>query len=227
MMKTSGIYHLCLALWPDPMLFVGEQQAAGNELVHFIIKVWHKIQEFASAVGLPVEFVGPEREKKDDFIAACVADLGAHLSASSAIIHVARTRFQTSSQATVQAMQDGELLPKPRGRKKGKPMHIFDTESYFDSVALAIPALSVLVTILRKGTNATEAAVERMFSSEAIIHDKLRNSTRVGKTENVMRVRWNFEPLKEIFVALGLPTDLPDVEEDEDENEQDDQEVLG
>ena len=72
-------------------------------------------------------------------------------------------------------------------------------------------------------TCAAEAAAERTFSSEAIIHDKIRNSMDPELTSKILKVRW----IKQISIRTGLTTEQKlngiyndtfddDVEEEED-----------
>ena len=51
---------------------------------------------------------------------------------------------------------------------------------------------------------ATEAAVERLFSTEAITHDKIKNRLRAATVEGVLKVRWNLEPVGKLAHRLQL-----------------------
>ena len=51
---------------------------------------------------------------------------------------------------------------------------------------------------------AAEAAAERTLSSEAIIHDKIRNSMDPELTSKFLKVRWK---IKQISIRTGLTTE--------------------
>ena len=99
-------------------------------------------------------------------------------------------------------------------------------DTYWNIVGLEVAELYVLYRVMAK-TCAAEAATERTFSSDAIIHDKIRNSMDPELTSKILKVRWNFEKIKQISIRTGLTTEEElngiyndtfddDVEEEED-----------
>ena len=74
---------------------------------------------------------------------------------------------------------------------------------------------------------ASEAATERVFSSEAIVHSDLRNRMDPDTARAIMKVRWNFEKLaiysarNRLALAHSQMLDVnmpPDSEESEKED---------
>jgi hypothetical protein len=53
---------------------------------------------------------------------------------------------------------------------------------------------------------ATEAATERMFSHEAIMHDRMRNSLKPDVVEAVIKVRVNYERTADVVHCTGINT---------------------
>ena len=99
--------------------------------------------------------------------------------------------------------------------RKKKSEHldgIFNVDRYWNMVALEVPELFAIYRVLRASC-ATEASCERMFSSEAAIHDDLRNSLSVKTMESVMKIRWNVEPVKALAVRTSNVRDSVFIDE--------------
>ena len=107
-------------------------------------------------------------------------------------------------------MIKGSRIPK-RKTLSAKQIEVFSTDAYWRTVNVTMPALSVIVRIATAAC-ATEAATERTFSSEAIIHSKLRNRLATEKVNNRGKIRWNFEKIGALAVAADeLDADLKEI----------------
>ena len=86
----------------------------------------------------------------------------------------------------------------PSRKKKTDKMHVFDIATHWNVVALEMPKLFVLY----KGCHAfaTEAATERAFSSQAIVHYEVRNLPSPTIANCLLKIRWNWEKVKQLQI---------------------------
>ena len=152
-----------------------------------------------ASIGLPQEYVdsGP-----NSFIIASKSQLTKHLTAGTHTILLAQQHFDTYSHTVAENLRGGQRLPK-RKKKSEKQFSVFNLDTYWNIVGLEVAELYVLMA----KTCAAEAATERTFSSEAIIHDMIRNSMDPELTSKILKVRWNFEKIKQISIRTGLTTE--------------------
>jgi len=87
-------------------------------------------------------------------------------------------------------------------------------EEYWGANVRDLPALFVVANILLK-CSASEAEVERLFSSEALIHSKNRNRMSNESAFQHLFVRWNYDTIAEnVDITSESEFDDPsDVEE--------------
>ncbi len=70
---------------------------------------------------------------------------------------------------------------------------VFNCEAYWKVLYDKLPELSVVVRV-GFASCATEAATERTFSSEGIMHNSLRNRLSNDLVQSLLKIRWNYEP---------------------------------
>ena len=68
---------------------------------------------------------------------------------------------------------------------------MFKVKRYWTAAAIYWQELGVVATIALRAC-ATQAATERTFSHEALVHTTLRNRMENDMTQSLGRVRWNF-----------------------------------
>jgi hypothetical protein len=132
-----------------------------------------------------------DAERLDDFKAACTVQLSLHVGNVPCPAEVAgmKARFQRSSAAMNEQLETGTVQPVRSGKTKDKS--VFQVKRYWTAAAIYWPELGVVATIALAAC-ATQAATERTFSHEALVHTKLRNRMENDMTQSLGRVRWNF-----------------------------------
>jgi hypothetical protein len=110
--------------------------------------------------------------------------------------------FKVASTKIEATLRGGTHLPK-RKRRADSEEPVFNTARYWDALTLKMPELSLVV---RVGTAAcaTEAATDRMFSHEAIMHDRIKNKLKPNVVEAVIKVRVNYERIADIVHRTGV-----------------------
>jgi hypothetical protein len=207
MMESSGVFFLCLALWPDAELTLEQHQYAFANLKFLIDKQFSKWVEYRDAVGLPHAFF---TMRPDDFLLLARSDLTRHIHCTEDITRAARLRFRDQSTAIMERLRGGEKIPRPTkwSDQNGK---VYNVNEYWQAIGGDLPALYFVYRIM-SNCCATEAATERVFSLESRIHNTLRNSMSPELLRALMHVRWNYEPVMRVLKRLHP------VEADEDED---------
>ena len=83
------------------------------------------------------------------------------------------------------------MMPLPSGKRKRIGLTSDTVSKYWDIVGPDVPCIFFIFQLLSKCA-ATEAAAERLFSSEAVIHTDLRNQLAPGLTEALVKIRRNY-----------------------------------
>ena len=178
------------------------------------MRQWKKWQKFADIVGLPQEYrtsdPQTDDEKQTNFILSCRSDLMKHVTTGDTAIRTARAHFLRDSKTAEEKLKHCDKLPKP---SKDSKAHAFNLKAYWESIGADIPALFVLYYVL-SCCAASEAGVERFFSTEGLFHDDVRSSISPVITKTVIRTRWNHDLVKRQYVR-EFPMDVQDVEFDE------------
>ncbi|KAL5516429.1 hypothetical protein EMCRGX_G001757 [Ephydatia muelleri] len=214
LMEESGVFHLCLILWPETVNLPNLQRYANREIEFLVMRQWKKWQKFADIVGLPQEYrtsdPQTDDEKQTNFIFSCRSDLMKHVTTGDTAIRTARAHFLRESKIAEEKLKHCDKLPKP---SKDSKAHAFNLKAYWESIGADIPALFVLYYVL-SCCAASEAGVERFFSTEGLFHDDVRSSISPVITKAVIRTRWNHDLVKRQYVR-EFPMDVQDVEFDE------------
>jgi len=197
-MHSSSVYSLCLALWPTPSLTVVENKQAFKELSSLISCQYNMLVMYREAVCLPFNY---DEKTKDSFFLEAHANLTLHLQPDVAEITLAKKYFKQVSEKAEHGLREGERFPR-----KSASTPICNIAKYWQSVAIDMPALSVIVWVLTKCA-ATEAGAERFFSTEAAVHGKLRNRLRFDLVKAILKIHWNWDAL------FGVADEEEDVEE--------------
>ena len=75
LMEESGVFPLCLILWPETVHLPNLQRYGNREIEFLVMRQWKKWQKFADVVGLPQEYCASdpqtEDEKQTNFILSC------------------------------------------------------------------------------------------------------------------------------------------------------------
>lgn len=150
-------------------------------MVGLVNKQWDQWMDSSKFVGIPREF--QNQEAKPNFILEVSRELTKHLVGSSDLIAQAKKRFADSSLTLENEYMEGKRFPRPGAETHLK---LFNLDLYWDTVALELPSLYFLFRILSK-CPCTEAAAERFFSSEAVIHSKVRNRLDPDTVRSLMR----------------------------------------
>ena len=214
LMEESGVFHLCLILWPETVNLPNLQRYANREIEFLVMRQWKKWQKFADIVGLPQEYrtsdPQTDDEKQTNFILSCRSDLMKHVTTGDTAIRTARAHFLRESKIAEEKLKHCDKLPKP---SKDSKAHAFNLKAYWESIGADIPALFVLYYVL-SCCAASEAGVERFFSTEGLFHNDVRSSISPVITKAVIRTRWNHDLVKRQYVR-EFPMDVQDVEFDE------------
>eukprot|EP00731_Ephydatia_muelleri_P024533 Em0016g804a len=207
LMEESGVFHLCLILWPEAVNLPNLQRYANREIEFLVMRQWKKWQKFADIVGLPQEYrtsdPQTDDEKQTNFILSCRSDLMKHVTTGDTAIRTARAHFLRESK-----IAEEKLKPS-----KDSKAHAFNLKAYWESIGADIPALYVLYYVL-SCCAASEAGVEWFFSTEGLFHDDVRSSISPVITKAVICTRWNHDLVKRQYVR-EFPMDVQDVEFDE------------
>ena len=205
---------MCLILWPETVNLPNLQRYANREIEFLVMRQWKKWQKFADIVGLPQEYrtsdPQTDDEKQTNFILSCRSDLMKHVTTGDTAIRTARAHFLRDSKTAEEKLKHCDKLPKP---SKDSKAHAFNHKAYWESIGADIPALFVLYYVL-SCCAASEAGVERFFSTEGLFHDDVRSSISPVITIAVIRTRWNHDLVKRQYVR-EFPMDVQDVEFDE------------
>ena len=190
------------------------QRYANREIEFLVMRQWKKWQKFADIVGLPQEYrtsdPQTDDEKQTNFILSCRSDLMKHVTTGDTAIRTARAHYLRESKIAEEKLKHCDKLPKP---SKDSKAHAFNLKAYWESIGADIPALFVLYYVL-SCCAASEAGVERLFSTEGLFHDDVRSSISPVITKAVIRTRWNHDLVKRQYVR-EFPMDVQDVEFDE------------
>ncbi|KAL5475945.1 hypothetical protein EMCRGX_G025825 [Ephydatia muelleri] len=189
-------------------------KSANREIEFLVMRQWKKWQKFADIVGLPQEYrtsdPQTDDEKQTNFILSCRSDLMKHVTTGDTAIRTARAHFLRESKIAEEKLKHCDKLPKP---SKDSKAHAFNLKAYWESIGADIPALFVLYYVL-SCCAASEAGVERFFSTEGLFHDDVRSSISPVITKAVIRTRWNHDLVKRQYVR-EFPMDVQDVENQE------------
>lgn len=207
-MELSGVFYLSLALWPKVLLTIRDKQRAFSELNGLIAKQYEKWVEFRELVTLPLEYGLNNRQS---FLIDCRAELQNYISSGSPSMRVSTAYFVEQSNELIEILRAGRRLPKPYSRGRKYDGSIYNLEHHWNAIAVEIPALAVVYRVLSHCA-ATEAAAERFFSSEAIIHSRIRNRMDPDLIKNIMYVRWNHELVKRCFLVIHQTEELEEVD---------------
>lgn len=178
-MASSGVYHISFALFPGQDLEDEFITAASDELAALVKKQYPHWVRFRTATKLSHKFTITDEE---EFLEQAKAGLIIHLKGDK--LQSARTIFKRKFEEHLQELESGAV----RGNK------LFSLDSYWDSATVDCPALSVVVRTLQK-CSASEAAIERFFSLEAILRSSLRNSLSLEVVENMLFIKQNYNAL--------------------------------
>jgi hypothetical protein len=184
LLKTSGIYHLSLVLWPQPLpIALDCHLEACTELETYVRKCWAQWQAKRHVMGLAQRYWCDTQNAQDmaakleQFITKAQEELTEHLvMPATPTVSRAKATFQTRSQVVAARLIAGERVVK-RGRvdvdldDDRDSVHV---HGYWAAVTSCVPALALIARTLL-ACCATEAAVERLFSKEGFIHDSYRN----------------------------------------------------
>ncbi|KAL5479611.1 hypothetical protein EMCRGX_G023158 [Ephydatia muelleri] len=199
---------------PETVNLPNLQRYANREIEFVVMRQWKKWQKFADIVGLPQEYrtsdPQTDDEKQTNFILSCRSDLMKHVTTGDTAIRTARAHFLRESKIAEEKLKHCDKLPKP---SKDSKAHAFNLKAYWESIGADIPALFVLYYVL-SCCAASEAGVERFFSTEGLFHDDVRSSISPVITKAVIRTRWNHDLVKRQYVR-EFPMDVQDVEFDE------------
>ena len=196
---------------------LGDRGKIVDELKFLVEKQWDEWQRFPRAIALPREYVGDNAKSKEEFILRVTAQLNVHIAGSSPTLTLAQDAFKKSATKVRGLMYLGE--PLPSRKKKTERSNVFNIADYWNVVALELPELFVIYSV---GCHAcaTEAATERAFSSEGIAHDALRNLLAPSVVNSILKIRWNFEKVKQLQIRPGRASaeaiDYEDVVSDEE-----------
>lgn len=171
---SSGVHHLCRAMWPSANLTAAVQKLAFSELEKLVDKQYLMWIKFRSSVNLPDKY---NAENKNTFLLDARADLYQHLQPASNLIRTAKQLFEEET-------SDKNLLnlgPK--------------VEEYWRHSAYDFRSLSVIYTVLA-ACPATEASAERFFSYEKIVHSELRNRMNPDLVNAILTVKCNEQSSK-------------------------------
>jgi hypothetical protein len=207
MMESSGVFYLCLALWPDPELTLQHHQYAFSNLKYLLEKQYVKWGEYRDAVSLPHAFATMTVQ---DFLLHARSDLTRHINCTDDVTRAARLQFRTLSTATMERLRGGEKMPLPR-KWSDQTCRVYNVDQYWQAVGGDLPAIYFVYRIL-SNCCATEAATERVFSLESRIHNTLRNRMSPDLLQALMHVRWNYEPLMRVVQRLA-PVEVDDDED--------------
>ena len=203
LMEESGVFHLCLILWPETVNLPNLQRYANREIEFLVMRQWKKWQKFADIVGLPQGYrtsdPQTDDEKRTNFIHSCRSDLMKHVTTGDTAIHTARAHFLRESKIAEEKLKHCDKLPKP---SKDSKAHAFNLKAYWESIGANIPALFVLYYVL-SCCAASEAGVERFFSTKGLFHDDVRSS--ISPVHDLVKRQYVRE----------FPMDVQDVEFDE------------
>ena len=171
---------------------------------------WSFYQKFPDYFKLPVEYLGGEPHV---FIMKAKAQLNEHFEGGE--------HFLTSQKGFEES--EAQMGRRPLGEQTGSsPTWMVDpdlcVESYWGSVASVCPELRVVVRVMQV-IAASEAIVERVFSYEGILHDKLHNRLDPAYTEARVKL-WGNYGLEQIVKARAAPLVLESDSEEEEEEEE-------
>lgn len=102
------------------------------------------------------------------------------------LITLAKQRFITESDKIVNALREGELQPTLNTKI---PIH--DVERYWATISPVLAVIHTVYAVLSE-SKASEAAVERMFKLEAVVHSQSRAKLGLELAHGVCNVRWNY-----------------------------------
>lgn len=178
-MLSSTVYHLALVLFSGLTHSLEVQQKASEELEELVQRQYPQWVRFRKATKLPPDFTATTEE---EFLLHAKSDLTCHLVGDKT--KAARKLFKYEYETKIKKLSEGCDV-------EGK---IFSLREYWNTISLDCPAIAVVVRVLQR-CSASEAAIERFFSLEAIIHSKIRNSLAFETIENMMMVKQNYESL--------------------------------
>jgi hypothetical protein len=190
LVKSCGVSVLALALWPTPKLTNDECIEANKELLWLINKQFGIWQQHASSLCLPDEYV--IGDKANEFFLAAVADLAKHANKTEELMKFAADSFTEKCNRLEHEYEHGEKVPLPNRGKQTPDDGIVNL--YWLQVCACVPSLYFVYRML-SSCAATEAASERMFSAEAIVHSSERNRLNPEVTAHLVKIRRNFEVL--------------------------------
>ena len=178
------------------------------ELEGLVKRQWDFYRKNPDLFLLPEEYL--EEEEPMVFIMKARAQLNDHFEGGNNF-RVCQQAFETNA---------SRLREERRNSNGVSGEYVIDTLSvgtYWSSVASGCPELRVVVRVL-ESLAASEAIVERVFSLEGMIHDKIHNRLTPAYTEARVKVKGNY-CMERAIKARAAPC----VEVAEPENEEDDE----
>ena len=120
-------------------------------------------------------------------------ELFAHVQNPSPAILRARRAFDDQARTIRERIEEASFKPEPRSALE-RATAIVDggiVACFWKCVFIELPLLSFLALGVLGKCAASEAAAERLFSSEGTIHDSLRNRLSPAVVEQMVRVHHN------------------------------------
>jgi hypothetical protein len=161
------------------------------ELRNLILKQWDFYQKKASVLSFPSEYVGEGIVLRSNFHMKAKCQFLAHVEGLLDDYQDARAMFERSSTKTTLILRSSSE-PNSSLKEDSKEFTLSD---YWLSVSCVCPELRFIVRILQS-CSASESCVERLFSDEANIHDKIHNALDPEYVNAKVRIKWNVEFLK-------------------------------
>jgi hypothetical protein len=197
--KRCGVLHLCFLLWPHLSQETREEHhaIANMELERFVNKRWDLWQTNAEQFNFPFRFRENEGgpSKKAEFLVNARQELTRHL-LPDGTVREAQEQFRKDSVSMEEFLNLAGNAPKATLKttltysEEGEIIKAFNTAAYYDSVAADLPILRFLAIGDLGKCAASEASTERVFSSEASVHDRTANLQQNDKTTARIRLGW-------------------------------------
>lgn len=136
--------------------------------------------------------------------------LSGHISPSVDTVRFAAQAFNEAAHCITDPLSVGDTTPLKSAKQ------VFHLNSYWNSISVEFEALSTVWIILSKCI-ASEAANERAFSLEALIHNKVRNRLSQELVADLMNINWNYNLVNlqhQISEEFALGVEEVDLEDD-------------
>ena len=139
-MESSGVFYLCLAMWPNVVLSKQEKITACNELEWLINKQYEKWVEWRNMISLPPDYGENDMER---FILDARSELNQHLLKQTVVIRSAASKFAEDYKTIRTKLEAGGRLPRPTSKveEKGTP---YSLQNYWLNVGIELSAMGVI-----------------------------------------------------------------------------------